>query len=164
MVASLDNSTAAELKAVLLHPPATNKYDAIKEALLGAFGKTQAQKNAELLNISGLGDRTPSTLLRKLESLNNNADTLRRAFIFGPVAYPSQIYPRDTRFCNHTGFGQSSRSYSGSTKSFPYYGICRFCHATIVTVSSNSDCKTKTIQRELHLQLPSTFWSRCPQL
>ena len=33
VVASLDNSTAAELKAVLLHPPAVNKYDAIKEAL-----------------------------------------------------------------------------------------------------------------------------------
>ena len=82
VVASLDNSTAAEVKAVLLHPPAANKYDAIKEALLGAFGKTPAQKDAELLNISGLGDRTPSALLRKLESLNNNADTLRRAFFF----------------------------------------------------------------------------------
>ena len=142
VVASLDNSTAAEVKAVLLHPLATNKYDAIKEALLGAFGKTQAQKDAELFNISGLGDRTPSALLRKLESLNNNADTLRRAFLFGPVAYPSQIYPRDTRFCNHPGFGQSSRSYGGSPKSFPYGGICRFCHATIVTVLSNSGCKT----------------------
>ena len=89
MVASLDNSTAAEVKAVLLHPPATNKYDAIKEALLGAFGKTQAQKDAELLNISGLGDRTPSALLRKLESLNNNADTLRRAFFLAQL--PTQV-------------------------------------------------------------------------
>ena len=95
MVASLDNSTAAEVKAVLLHPPAANKYDAIKEALLGAFGKTQAQKDAELLNISGLGVQTPSALLRKLESLNNNVET---GIFFGPVAYPSQIYPRDTRF------------------------------------------------------------------
>ena len=108
VAASLDNSTAAEVKAVLLYPPAANKYDAIKEALFGAFEKTQAQKYAELLNILGLGDRTPSALLRKLESLNNNADTLRRAFFFGPVAYPSQIYPRDTRFCNHQVFGQSS--------------------------------------------------------
>ena len=56
MVASLYNSTAAEVEAVLLHPPAAKKYDAIKEALLGAFGKTQAQKDAELLNISGLGN------------------------------------------------------------------------------------------------------------
>ena len=89
VVASLDNSTAAEVKAVLLHPPTTNKYDAIKEALLGAFGKTQAQKDAELLNISGLGDRTPSALLRKIESLNNNADTLRRAFFLAQL--PTQV-------------------------------------------------------------------------
>ena len=59
--------------------------DAIKEALLGAFRKTQAQKDAELLNISGLSDRTPSALLRKLESLNNNADTLRRAFFLAQL-------------------------------------------------------------------------------
>ena len=107
VVASLDNSTAAEVKAVLLHPPAANKCDAIKEALLGAFGKTPAQKNAELLNISGLGDRTSSALLRKLESLNNNADTLRRAFFFWPsclfkadlssryrILQPSRIWPK----------------------------------------------------------------------
>ena len=132
---------------------------------MGAFGKTHAQKDAELLNISDLGDRTPSALLRKLKSLNNNADTLRRVFFFGPLAYSSQIYPCGTGFCNHPGFGQSSRSYSGSLKYFPYSSICRFCHATTVTISSNSGCKTKTIQKKLHLQLPSsTFWSRCPQL
>ena len=44
VVASLDNSTPAEVKAVLLHPPATNKYESIKKASLGAFGKTQGPK------------------------------------------------------------------------------------------------------------------------
>ena len=57
-------------------------YDAIKEALLGTFEKTQAEKDAELLNISSLGNRTPSALLQKLESLNNNAATLRRTCFF----------------------------------------------------------------------------------
>ena len=56
---------------------------------MGPFGKTQAQKDAELLNISGLGDRTPSALLRKLESLNNNADTLRWAFFLAQL--PTQV-------------------------------------------------------------------------
>ncbi len=80
VVAALDNTTAAEIKTVLLNPPAEDKYNALKIALLEAFGKSQTQKDAELLNISGLGDRTPTALLRKIESLNNNADTLRRAF------------------------------------------------------------------------------------
>ena len=80
VIASLDNRTTAKVKSVLLNPPAENKYDAIKEASLSAFGKSQAQKDATLLNISGLGDRTPSALHRKLESLNNDEETLRRAF------------------------------------------------------------------------------------
>ena len=85
VVASLDNTTAAEIKTVLLNPPAEGKYNALKIALLNAFGKSQAQKDAELLNISGLGDRSPTALLRKIESLNNNADTLRRAFFLAQL-------------------------------------------------------------------------------
>ena len=89
VVAALNNVTAAEVKSVLVNPPAEDKYKAIKQALKSAFGKTQAEKDAELLNISGLGDRKPSALLRKLESLNNNAETLRQAFFVAQL--PSQV-------------------------------------------------------------------------
>jgi len=89
VVATLDNATAAEVKAVLLNPPTENKYETLKQALLSAFGKSQARKDAELLSISGLGDKTPSSLLRKLESLNNDAETLRRAFFLAQL--PSQV-------------------------------------------------------------------------
>ena len=89
IVSALDNTTAAEVKSVLLNPPDQNKYENLKTALLGAFGKSQARKDAELLNISGLGDRSPSALLRKLESLNNDAETLRRAFFLAQL--PAQV-------------------------------------------------------------------------
>ena len=89
LVASLDNTTAAEVKAVLSNPPTEDKYGTLKQALLSAFGKSQAQKDSELLNISGLGDRKPSALLRKLESLNNDAETLRRAFFLAQL--PNQV-------------------------------------------------------------------------
>ena len=89
VIAALDNATAAEVKSILLNPPEEDKYGTLKTALLGAFGKSQTQKDAELLNISGLGDRTPSSLLRKLESLNNDAETLRRAFFLAQL--PSQV-------------------------------------------------------------------------
>ena len=88
-MSALDNTTAAEVKSVLLNPPDQNKYENLKTALLGAFGKSQARKDAELLNISGLGDRSPSALLRKLESLNNDAETLRRAFFLAQL--PAQV-------------------------------------------------------------------------
>ena len=89
VVAALDNRAIVEIKAVLTNPPQQDKYNTIKKALLSAFGKTQAQKDAELLNISGLGDRKPTALLRHLESLNNDAATLRRAFFLAQL--PTQV-------------------------------------------------------------------------
>ena len=79
LVSSLDNTTASEVEAVLLNPPAADKYGALKKALLQAFAKTQVQKDSELLSLTGLGDMKPTALLRKLQSLNTDANTLLRA-------------------------------------------------------------------------------------
>ena len=89
IITALDNRAAAEVKAVLLNPPEQGKYNALKTALLNAFGKSPLQKDAELINISGLGDKKPAAFLRYLESLNNDADTLRRAFFLAQL--PSQV-------------------------------------------------------------------------
>ena len=89
VVGVLDNSTASEVKSVLTHPPATNKFEALKKALLDAFSKSQAQKDAELLALSGLGDRKPTALLRKIRGLNNDAETLRRALFLAQL--PSEV-------------------------------------------------------------------------
>ena len=77
---ALDNRAAAEVKAVLVHPSEQDKYAAITKALLSAFGITQAPKDQELLHITGLGDCKPTALLRHLESLNSDAETLHQAF------------------------------------------------------------------------------------
>ena len=89
VVTALDNRTAAEVKAIICQPPPQNQYVALKTALISAFGKSQTQKDNELFSIRGLGDRKPSSLLRKIESLNNDADTLRRAFFLAQL--PSQV-------------------------------------------------------------------------
>ena len=60
MVAALDNVAATEVEAIILAPLPTNKYQAIKNALTKAFGKTQAQKDNELLSLSGLTTPTRS--------------------------------------------------------------------------------------------------------
>ena len=46
LVSALDNVTAGEVEAVLLNPPAADKYAALKKACLQAFAKTQTQKDA----------------------------------------------------------------------------------------------------------------------
>ena len=78
-VSALDFRTAEEIQGLLINPPDKNKYIAIKTALIKAFGKSQAQKDSELLNLGGLGDRRPTALLRKINALNDDPITLKRA-------------------------------------------------------------------------------------
>ena len=79
VVSALDINTADEVQSVLLNPPAVNKYDTLKGALIKTFGKSQAQKDAELLNLNGLGDKRPTALMRKINALNDDPHTLKRA-------------------------------------------------------------------------------------
>lgn len=85
VVAALDNATAGEVEALLLSPPADDRYLALKTALIKAFGRTQAEKDNELLSLSGLGDRKPSGLLRHIRSLNADPETLLRALFLAQL-------------------------------------------------------------------------------
>ncbi|KAK3701031.1 hypothetical protein RRG08_063284 [Elysia crispata] len=79
IVSALDVKTTEEVQDVLVNPPDANKYSVLKRALLKAFGKSQAQRDNELLNLNGLGDRKPTALLRKINALNDDPQSLKRA-------------------------------------------------------------------------------------
>lgn len=79
VVGALDINTADEVQSILINPPVSNKYDTLKTALIKTFGKSQAQKDAELLNLDGLGDKRPTALMRKINALNDDPQTLKRA-------------------------------------------------------------------------------------
>ena len=79
VVGTLDSTTAGEVESILLCPPEKGAYDTLKQALIKAYGKSQQQKDYELLNMCGLGDRKPSALLRHIRSLNSDPNTLLRA-------------------------------------------------------------------------------------
>ena len=79
IVSALDVKTAEEVQDILVNPPDANKYSVLKRALLKAFGKSQAQRDNELLNLNGLGDRKPTALLRKINALNDGPQSLKRA-------------------------------------------------------------------------------------
>ena len=60
IITALDNRAAAKVKAVLLNPPEQGKYNALKTALLNAFGKSQLyKKTLSSLIFQGLGIRSP---------------------------------------------------------------------------------------------------------
>ena len=79
VVSALDFKTAEEVQDVLVSPPEAEKYATLKKALIKAFGKSQAQRDRELLNLNGLGDRKPTALLRRINALNDDPQTLKRA-------------------------------------------------------------------------------------
>ena len=56
VVQALDNFTADRVQAIILHPPAEERYAAIKEALIKSFGTSQEEKDQALLNLNGLGE------------------------------------------------------------------------------------------------------------
>ena len=47
IIQALDNNTADRVQAIILSPP-ESPYDKLKAALIGIFGKTQAEKDHEL--------------------------------------------------------------------------------------------------------------------
>ncbi|KAK7473459.1 hypothetical protein BaRGS_00035288 [Batillaria attramentaria] len=89
VVSALDINTAEEMQAILTNPPNEEKYIALKTALIKTFGKTQAQKDAELLHLNGLRDKRPTSLLRKINALNDDPKTLKRALFL--VNLPSDM-------------------------------------------------------------------------
>ena len=84
VIQALDNSTADHVQNIILDPPA-NPYDTLKAALIKAFGKTQAEKDQELLSLNGLGDKKPSELLQHMRNLNADPNTLFKALFLAQL-------------------------------------------------------------------------------
>ena len=78
------SNTAERVQNIILDPP-ENPYDAIKAALVKAFGRTQAEKDQELLNLNGLGDKKPSELLQHMKNLNADPNTLFKALFLAQL-------------------------------------------------------------------------------
>ena len=79
VIQALDNNTADRVQAIILSPPEEDLYDRLKEALIEVFGKSQAEKDQEILDFNGLGDKKPSKLLQHMNNLNADQKTLFKA-------------------------------------------------------------------------------------
>ena len=88
VIQALDNNTADRVQNIILAPP-EEPYDKLKAALIGAFSKTQAEKDQELLHLNGLGDKKPSELLQHMQNLNVDPATLFKALFLAQL--PSEV-------------------------------------------------------------------------
>lgn len=69
VVSQLDYNIAAEVKDIIISPPATEKYLKLKTTLINRLSQSRDQRLKQLLMHEELGDRKPSQLLRHMQSL-----------------------------------------------------------------------------------------------
>ncbi|GFS12216.1 transposon Tf2-9 polyprotein [Elysia marginata] len=110
VVSAVDVKTAEEVQDVLVRPPNADKYATLKKALIKAFGKSQAQRDSELLNLNGLGDRKPTALLRKINALNDDPQE-------GVVPFKPSRRPFGKRQCQPLGVAVAGTSHQPNTLS-----------------------------------------------
>ena len=69
VVSALDTDTATRALSILKSPPADDKYDAIKNFLISAYGLSDSERASALFKCAGLGDSKPSELMDKMLAL-----------------------------------------------------------------------------------------------
>ncbi|XP_018321004.1 uncharacterized protein LOC108734101 [Agrilus planipennis] len=70
---NLDPRYAAEVRDIIIGPPATEPYATIKAALIRRLGISQELRTKQLLGQEEIGDRKPSQFLRHLQNLAENS-------------------------------------------------------------------------------------------
>lgn len=69
VTSNLDPQHSKEVKDIIMTPPATNKYDKLKEELIKRLTASRERKIQQLLIHEELGNRKPSQFLRHLQGL-----------------------------------------------------------------------------------------------
>lgn len=67
--AQLEHRYAAEVKDILVNPPAKGKYEKLKSELIKRLSASREKELTQLLMHEELGDRRPSAFLRHLQHL-----------------------------------------------------------------------------------------------
>lgn len=69
VVGAIESRILTQVADAVLRPPATNKYENLKEKILEAFSESEHKKMTKLLENIALGDQKPSSLLNEMKRL-----------------------------------------------------------------------------------------------
>jgi len=72
VVSKLDTDSLQEVADIIMAPPAENKYDHLKTAILNRFTDSADRQLRRLLTQVELGDKKPSQLLRQMKTLTGD--------------------------------------------------------------------------------------------
>jgi len=97
-VAGLDAATLKVVRDIVANPPTTDKYLALKTAIIQRLGPTRQTQIKQLLCDVHLGDRKPSQLLRDMQQLSRDDITPEALRILWlqrlPTALASSLLPQ----------------------------------------------------------------------
>lgn len=69
IVASIESNILEKVHDIIINPPTTNMYDALKAKLISAFSDSEEKRLRKLLTDVDLADKKPSELLSQMRSL-----------------------------------------------------------------------------------------------
>lgn len=84
VVSAIESKVLTQISDAVLSPPASDKYENLKKAIIEQFGDSDQRKIKKLLSEVDLGDKRPSQLLNELRSLAGtqiNADFLKSLWL-----------------------------------------------------------------------------------
>lgn len=75
VIANLDKQDLEQISDILIAPPATGKFDAIKTRLISVYEESEEKRVQRLFHNLDIGDLQPSQLLRRMRDLAGKSGT-----------------------------------------------------------------------------------------
>ena len=116
---SLTTAQAIRVESLMTNPPKTDKVMALKAKLLKIFGRTQYEKDNELLSHGPLGDMTALEFVGKMESLNKDPATFMRAFFLNKLPADVRAMLSNTEFQSLTEMAISADKIMKAQRAAP---------------------------------------------
>ena len=110
VVSVLDSDTATQVLDIIRAPPAEEPYKALKNRLTKAYAISDRERASKLLDMNGLGDKTPSQCLTTMLNLVPDAEAQDPGFLFREI-FLRQL-PNDVQ----TQLAQSTRTGTSTTE------------------------------------------------
>lgn len=123
LVSTLDHSTLDQVAEIVEKPYYPGKYEELKISLLDIFDRSQEERDLELLSLESLDGRKPSELLKLINDLYRDPESLRRTLFLRTLPQEIRIFASESdlplrelaKKCDkmlHIGNGSISRIYS----------------------------------------------------
>ena len=85
VVSMLDEKTAEQAMDIIETPPAENPYTTLKNRLTKAYALSDSEKADRILDMGGLGDKTPSQALNSMLLLVPQGEAQNPGFLFRQI-------------------------------------------------------------------------------